>query len=264
MTRALITGCSSGFGRATAVELKKRGFEVVATARRPETLDGLDVDERLALDVTNDASVADAVRAAGVIDVLVNNAGIGVDGPVELTPLPEIRRMFETNFFGAVRMIQAVLPQMRARNSGTIVNVSSVSGKVAAPLGGFYAASKFALEAISEALHYEAGHFGIRAVVIEPGFFRTNIFDSAVNYGIDGPPYDELQELTDRMAVQLGRDAAPGPEVVAGAIADAIESPSTALRVPVGADAEMVLQARASMDDATFESTMRQVLNIDW
>src|SRR6266571_2961872 len=91
MTRALITGCSTGFGRATAVELKKRGFEVVATARRPETLEGLDVDERLTLDVTDDASVADAVRAAGIVDVLVNNAGIGVDGPIELAPLPEVR-----------------------------------------------------------------------------------------------------------------------------------------------------------------------------
>jgi NADP-dependent 3-hydroxy acid dehydrogenase YdfG len=148
MSRVLITGCSSGFGRATAIELKKRGFDVVATARRPETLDDLDVDGRLALDVTDDASVAAAVRAAGDIDALVNNAGIGVSGPVELVPLGEVRRLFETNFFGVVRMIQAVLPQMRARRSGTIVNVSSVSGKVAAPLSGFYAASKFALEAV--------------------------------------------------------------------------------------------------------------------
>src|SRR5271166_5800223 len=113
MARVLITGCSSGFGRATAVELKKRGFEVVATARRPATLEDLDVDVRLALDVTDDASVAAAVSAAGVIDVLVNNAGIGVNGPVELVPLTEVRRLFETNFFGALRLMQAVLPQMR-------------------------------------------------------------------------------------------------------------------------------------------------------
>lgn len=264
MTRALVTGCSTGFGRATAVELKKRGFEVVATARRPETLDDLDADARLALDVTDDGSVAAALAAAGEIDVLVNNAGVGVSGPVELVPLTEVRRVFETNFFGAVRMMQAVLPQMRARSGGTIVNVSSVSGKVSAPLGAFYSASKFALEAVSEALHIEAAHFGIRTVIIEPGYFKTAIADSSVAYGVDRPPYDELAEITARMSVQLGRDDAPGPEVVAVAIADAIESPNALPRVPVGADAEMVLGARASMDDVTFEATMRQVLNLDW
>jgi NAD(P)-dependent dehydrogenase (short-subunit alcohol dehydrogenase family) len=263
MSRVLVTGCSSGFGRATAVELKKRGFEVVATARRPETLEDLDVDERLSLDVTDDASVAAAVAAAGDIDALVNNAGIGVSGPVELVPLLEIRRLFETNFFGVVRMIQAVAPQMRARGSGTIVNVSSVSGKVAAPLSGFYAASKFALEAVSEALYFEMGHFGIRTVIIEPGYFRTNMSESGVRYGVDSPPYDELAEMTERMTEALGRSVAPGPEVVALAIADAIESPA-AVRVPVGTDAEMVLGARASMDDLTFETTMRQVLKVDW
>jgi NADP-dependent 3-hydroxy acid dehydrogenase YdfG len=264
MARALITGCSSGFGRATAVELKKRGFEVVATARRTETLEDLDVDARLALDVTDDASVAAAVSGAGVIEALVNNAGIGVSGPVELVPLAEVRRLLETNFFGAVRMMQAVLPQMRARGAGVIVNVSSISGKVAAPLSGFYAASKFALEAVSEAMYFEMGHFGIRTVVIEPGYFQTNISDSGVRYGVDGPPYRELANAMEQMTAALGRGEAPGPEVVALAIADAIEKPDAALRIPVGTDAEMVLGARASMDDATIEATMRQVLKLDW
>ena len=111
MARALITGCSTGFGRASAFELKKRGFEVVATARRPEVLEDLDVDLRLPLDVTDDASVTAAVAVAGTIDVLVNNAGISVSGPVELVPMAEVRRLFETNFFGALRMMQAVLPR---------------------------------------------------------------------------------------------------------------------------------------------------------
>jgi NAD(P)-dependent dehydrogenase (short-subunit alcohol dehydrogenase family) len=263
MSRVLITGCSTGFGRASAVELKKRGFEVVATARRPEVLDGLDVDARVALDVTDDASVASALAAAGPVDVLVNNAGISVSGPVELVPLDEVRRLFETNFFGAVRMMQAVLPQMRSRGSGTIVNVSSVSGKVAAPLSGFYAASKFALEAVSEAMYFEMGHFGIRTVLIEPGYFKTSISDSGIRYGVDDAPFKELAEATDKMTETLGRGEAPGPEVVAMAIADAIETPG-AVRVPVGTDAEMVLGARATMDDATFEATMRQVLQVDW
>jgi NAD(P)-dependent dehydrogenase (short-subunit alcohol dehydrogenase family) len=263
MGRVLITGCSTGFGRATAIELKKRGFEVVATARRPETLDDLDVDGRLTLDVTDDASVAAAVDRAGIIDVLVNNAGISVSGPVELVPLVEVRRLFETNVFGALRMMQAVLPQMRARGTGTIVNVSSVSGKVAAPLSGSYAASKFALEALSEAMHVEMEHFGVRTIVIEPGYFKTEISQSGIAYGVDGPPYDELAEKTGAMTAALGRDAAPGPEVVAVAIADAVESPGP-WRVPVGKDAEMVLGARATMDDASFETAMREVLRFDW
>ncbi|HXQ90314.1 MAG TPA: SDR family oxidoreductase [Acidimicrobiales bacterium] len=264
MARALITGCSTGFGRATAVELKQRGYEVVATARRRETITGLDADAHLALDVTNDASVRAAVDAAGTIDVLVNNAGIEIGGPVELVPLAEVRRLFETNVFGPVRLMQAVLPQMRARRKGTIVNLSSVSGRVAAPLSAFYAASKFALEALSEALHVEAGHFGIRTIVIEPGFFKTNLGESNVDFGVDGAPYDELHMIMQKLSAQLGRDAAPGPEVVAGAIADALESPDGPWRVPVGTDAEMVLGARSTLDDASFEKAMREVLNLDW
>jgi NAD(P)-dependent dehydrogenase (short-subunit alcohol dehydrogenase family) len=214
--------------------------------------------------VTDDASVAAAVAAAGPLDALVNNAGIGVGGPVERVPITEVRRLFETNVFGPLRMMQAVIPQMRARGRGTIVNVSSVSGKVAAPLSGFYAASKFALEAMSEALHFEAEHFGIHTVLIEPGFFKTNISVSGVDHGVDTPPYDELRGLVDQMTAMLGRDAAPGPEVVAGTIADAIEADAPALRIPVGDDAEMVMAARAQMDDAAFEAAMRATLGIEW
>ena len=264
MARALVTGCSTGFGRATVVELKKRGYEVVATARRPEAIADLDADAHVALDVTDDASVRSAVAAAGDIDVLVNNAGIGIGGPVELVPMAEVRRVFETNVFGPLRMMQAVLPHMRARGAGTVVNVSSVSGRVSAPLQGFYAASKFALEAMSEALHIEAGHFGIRTIVIEPGFFKTNISESHLDYGIDTAPYDELHATMEKLSAELGRDAAPGPEVVAVAIADALESPGSPWRVPVGTDADMVIGARAALDDAAFEKAMREVLKLDW
>ncbi len=117
---------------------------------------------------------------------------------------------------------------------------------------------------MSESLHIEAGHFGIRTVVIEPGYFRTNLSESHHDYGVDAPPYDELEAIMGRVEAELGRDAAPGPDVVARAIADAIESPGPAWRVPVGVDAEMVLGARATMDDATFEKAMREVLNLDW
>jgi NAD(P)-dependent dehydrogenase (short-subunit alcohol dehydrogenase family) len=161
-------------------------------------------------------------------------------------------------------MAQAVLPQMRARRHGTIVNVSSVNGRVAQPLSGFYAATKFALEAMSEALHFEAGHFGIRTVVVQPGYFKTNLRESRRDFGVDSPPYDELGTITMQMADRLGRGDAPGPEVVGRAIADAIESDAPALRIPVGEMAEMVLSARGSMDDASFEAAMRAMLELDW
>lgn len=262
--RVLITGCSTGIGRAAAGELTRRGHAVVATARRPETLGDLDAAARLALDVDDDASVAAALAEAGPLDALVNNAGWGVNGPVEKVPLADVRRMFETNFFGAVRMIQAVLPAMRERGAGVIVNVSSVAGRVAGPLGGFYAASKFALEAVSEALHLEAGHFGIRVSIIEPGFFDTGFRGNSTRHGTDAPPYDELDRLWTGTDAKLVGGDRPGPEAVAVAIADAVEGADTALRRPVGKDAELVTGARRRMDDAEFEAAMRKMLDIDW
>jgi NAD(P)-dependent dehydrogenase (short-subunit alcohol dehydrogenase family) len=265
MARVLITGCSTGFGRATAVELTKRGHEVLATARRPETLDDLDCTDRLPLDVDDDASVADAVSSAGRVDALVNNAGFGITGPIEHVPLPELRRLFETNVVGAVRMIQAVLPQMRERGSGTIVNVTSLAGLVTPPLGGAYSATKRALEAISEALHYEVGHFGIRVALIEPGFFETEFQGKEPRFGLDGPPYDELDRQWAVAFEKLrGGEPASGPEPVAQVIADAVEGTEQKLRWPVGADADMVLAARNSMDDETFEATMRGALDLTW
>jgi NAD(P)-dependent dehydrogenase (short-subunit alcohol dehydrogenase family) len=267
MSRALVTGCSTGIGRATAVELTKRGFDVVATARRPETLKDLDVAATLALDVDSDESVAAALAAAGSIDVLVNNAGFGVVGPVETVPLAEVRRMFETNVFGVIRMIQGVLPQMRARGAGTIVNVTSLAGRVAPPLDGFYSATKFGVEGLTEALHYEVGHFGIRVVLIEPGVIETQFGDNISGHGLTEPPYDELVTQWEAARGNLpggGDGDAPGPELVAAAIADAIEAKEHVLRHPVGADAELVTAVRKDLDDATFEATMRETLGLTW
>lgn len=264
--RVLITGCSSGFGWGTAAELTKRGHEVIATARRPQVLDDLDVAQRLALDVDSDASVAAAVAAAGRIDALVNNAGFGVIGPVERLPIDEGKRMFETNFFGALRMIQAVLPQMRERSDGTIINVTSVAGRVAPPLDGMYGASKFALEGLTEALKLEVGHFGIKVALVEPGFFETTFSDNARRFGTDSAPYDELEVAWDKAMSRLrgGAETGAGPQAVVSTIADLVESDAPALRNPVGDDARMVLGARAAMDDATFEATMRETLELDW
>jgi NAD(P)-dependent dehydrogenase (short-subunit alcohol dehydrogenase family) len=265
MARILITGCSTGFGRATAVELTKRGHEVLATARRPEAIEDLDVAEKLRLDVDDDASVANAVKAAGRIDVLVNNAGFGITGPIEHVPLPEFQRMFETNVLGAVRMIQAVLPSMRERGSGTIVNVTSLAGLVTPPTGGAYSATKHALEAVSEALHYEVGHFGIRVALVEPGYFETDFQAKEPRFGLDEAPYDELDRQWQTAFGKLQGDGpAPGAEPVAQVIADAVEGTEPKLRWPVGADAEMVLSARTTMDDETFEATMRGALDLTW
>ncbi len=264
MPRALITGCSTGIGRATAVELTKHGYEVVATARRPESIEDLDVAGKLALDVDDDASVARAVAEAGEIDVLVNNAGFGIHGPVEKMPLDTIRRLFETNVFGVIRTVQAFAPQMRGRGRGAIVNVSSVSGRVSAPLGGFYSATKYAVEALSEALHYELGHFGVRVVIIEPGIIETRFDTNRVITNCDEPPYDELDEQWHASREKLQQGPAPGPELVAQTIAEALTTGEPKLRWPVGADADLVLEVRNSSTDEEFEAAMRAALGLTW
>ena len=264
MTRALITGCSTGIGRATAVELTKRGYEVFATARRPEVLDDLDVAERLALDVTSDASIKAAVAAAGEIDVLVNNAGIGVGGPVESVPLDRAQAMFETNVWGPARMVQAVAPGMRTRNRGAIVNVTSLAGRAVGPLNGYYAASKWALEALTEAMYIELAHWGIKVIAIEPGFIATPMLEKDESYGTDTPPYDELGRIWEGATATLSGGDPPGPELVAAAIADALEQEEPVLRHPVGADAEMVVAARESMSYEQFITSMRELLGLDW
>ena len=175
----LITGCSSGIGRAAAISLNDAGFPVYATARNSEAL--ADLAGRgihtLALDVTDETSMTRAVAAVedaeGWTGVLINNAGYGLYGPVEQQPMSEVRRQFETNVFGPVRLIQLVLPGMRGRGRGRILNVSSMGGRATLPGGAFYHASKYAIEAISDALRMEVAEFGIDVVLIEPGPVNT-------------------------------------------------------------------------------------------
>ncbi|HVM53316.1 MAG TPA: SDR family oxidoreductase [Acidimicrobiales bacterium] len=263
--RILITGCSTGIGRATAVGLTERGHEVIATARRPESIADLEVAERLSLDVDDDASIRGAIAAAGEVDVLVNNAGFEIRGPGELMPVSEVKAMFETNVFGALRMMQGVIPQMRERGKGVIVNVSSVAGRVSQPYGSFYSASKFALEAITEGMHYELGHFGIRLHLIEPGVIETAFRSNIRHYNEDSPVYAGLTEqwegATDRLS---GDGPKPGPDLVAGVIAEVIDDDDAVLRHPVGEDAKLVISTRDSMPFEQFESTMRAVLQLDW
>ena len=261
--RILITGAGRAIGAATATELTRAGHVVVATARDPKPLDDLDVAVRLPLDVTAAHSVAAALDAAGELDAVVNNAALNGKGPLESFPIDHLEAMFATNAFGALRLVQPLLPAWRARGSGVIVNVSSIQGRVATPLDGAYSATKYALESFSETLHYELGHFGIRVVIVEPGYTAPGMKPAGRTLG--DPAYTQLWEEwehTDR--VVTGPSGRPGPDVVAAAIRRALEDPDTPLRVPVGEDAAMVLGARSSMDDATFETTMRAVLGATW
>src|SRR5262249_12996974 len=171
--RVLITGAARGIGMATAQVLAKRGHSVVATDI--SALSGLEGIQAHVLDVTSDDSVAQCLKEVGPLDAIVNNAAILGPGPVERYPLDRFRRIFETNTLGALRAIEAVLPAGRMRGWGVIVNVSSVNGRVSSPLVAPYSASKFALEALTESLHLEVGHFGIRCVLIEPGAIATGI-----------------------------------------------------------------------------------------
>ena len=173
--RILVTGAGSGVGRATAALLAGRGHEVIATARDRATLDELEVATRLHLDVADATSVDEVHRELGWVDALVNNAAISFRGPIEHVAVEHVREMFETNVLGPVRLIQAFVPGMRERRSGVVVNISSVAGHVAQPLSGYYAATKHALEAISEALYVELAHFGVRVVVVEPGFIAPGM-----------------------------------------------------------------------------------------
>jgi NAD(P)-dependent dehydrogenase (short-subunit alcohol dehydrogenase family) len=261
--RILITGAARAIGAATAAELTRAGHEVVATARDVRLLDELDVALRLPLDVTDAASVAAALDEAGDLDAVVNNAARNAKGPLESFPLAEMEALFATNAFGALRVLQPLLPRWRARGSGVVVNVSSIQGRVATPLDGAYSASKYALESISETLHYELGHFGIRVVIVEPGYIAPGM--KAATYHDADPAYDPLwAQWADTDKAVTGPAGRPGPEVVAAAIRSAVEDPATPLRVPVGDDAAMVLGARSAMDDAAFEAAMRAVLDAEW
>jgi NAD(P)-dependent dehydrogenase (short-subunit alcohol dehydrogenase family) len=259
--RVLITGAARGIGMATAQVLAKRGHSVVATDLSP--LSGSEGIQAHVLDVTSDDSVAQCLEEVGPLDAIVNSAGISGGGPVEGYPLDRIRQMFETNTLGALRIIQAVLPAWRKRGSGVIVNVSSVNGRVSSPLRAAYSASKFALEALTESLHLEVRHFGIRCVLIEPGNTAPGMKASEPHKG--PADYAGLWEQWAGADTKMtGPSGRTGPEVVALAIAGAIEDPATPFRVPVGPDAEIILGLRRSLDDQAFEADMRKAVGLTW
>jgi NAD(P)-dependent dehydrogenase (short-subunit alcohol dehydrogenase family) len=251
MQRALVTGASRGIGRALVAELAGRGLEVIATARRADDLAGLPAAARLALDVTSDASVAAAAEAAGRVDVLVNNAGVSVGAPVEDTPAGVALAMFDTNVVGPLRLIKAVLPGMRQRGSGTVVNVSSVGGQAAFPLNGANAASKHALEALSETLAMEVRRFGVRVLIVQLGGVATGMYEKQERYF--SPPYADLDRAQqDAYQDHRARQVDLTAEQAARGIADAIADAGSPLRVPIGQDAAGIIAARAHLDDTAW------------
>jgi NAD(P)-dependent dehydrogenase (short-subunit alcohol dehydrogenase family) len=257
--RILVTGASRGIGRAVARELARRGHQVVATAREPATLQDLPVTARLPLDVTRDDSVRAAAEAAGAIDVLVNNAGDISLAPVESVPLEEVQRLYELNVFGALRVVQAFAPGMRERRAGTIVNMSSMLGRIGVPLAGVYASTKWALEGLSESLRLELAHFGVDVVLVEPGAVSSGALDRPRAFFDADDPY--LPLASER---RLSASRMSTPEAVAQVVAQAIESPRKAFRWRVGPDANLLLAARAQLDDVLFEGALRSALKLNW
>lgn len=228
----LITGCSTGIGRDLAQRLTQSGYSVAATARKVETLDDLQAGLKLPLDVTRpdsiNAAVENVLQQFGRIDVLVNNAGYALRGAVEELPDDQVQKMFDVNVHGVMRMVRAVVPHMRRQKSGRIVNISSIAGKLATPANGTYSATKFALEALSDALRIELAPFGIDVVLIEPGSIKTRFAHTAQTLAQEilcnpASPYQTLYQQSDRFAAGM-RQNETGPDAVSRVIQQAIEA----------------------------------------
>ena len=279
----LVTGCSSGIGKAAALALAQSGRTVYATARRPETLADLASAgcRTLALDVTDEEAMAAAVkeveREHGAVGVLVNNAGYGEYGPIEQVPLDRVRRQFETNVFGLARLTQLVLPGMRAAGSGRVVNVSSMGGRLVFAGGGYYHASKYAVEAISDALRVEVRPFGIRVVVVEPGLIRTQFAATASDTlsstrdtsaasaaeaegAEEAGPYAALERgVREGMAQSYrSRFAAAPPEAVARTITRVVTTDRPRTRYVVTPAAKALVTFRRLAPDAVWDSFVRR------
>jgi len=270
----LITGCSTGIGRATALRLAGSGWKVYATARRPETIADLAQAgaRTLALDVTDEASMSAAVAAVeeaeGAVGVLINNAGYSQGGAVETVPIDSARRQFETNVFGLVRLTQLALPKMREQRWGKVVNLSSMGGRLTFPGGGWYHATKHAVEALSDALRFEVKGFGIDVIVIEPGLITTEFGEAAasamadVSSSVDEGPYAAFNAAVG--AITKGAYEGPmrrlggGPDTVAKAIERAITARHPPARVTITPSAKILLATRKLLSDRAWDAAMRR------
>lgn len=266
----LITGASTGIGRASALHFQQAGWNVIASMRTPAQESQLTALENVLvtrLDVTDAASIESAVSAGlarfGRIDALLNNAGYGAYGPLEATPMDKVRRQFEVNVMGLLATTQAVLPYMRRQKSGVILNVSSIGGRITFPLGTLYHGTKFAVEGLSESLHFELLPLGVRVKLIEPGMVRTDFAGRSFDFSND-PGLTEYQPTVQALWSAMGpmAEAAASPESVAQVIFDAATDGADRLRYEAGVDAQQLLAARRATDDAGFLGHMRAQFGI--
>lgn len=261
----LITGTSSGLGRAVAKLFQRKGWNVIATMRNPATETELTTLERVLvtrLDVVDPSSIDQAVAAGiarfGAIDVLVNNAGFGAFGPLEAASMETIRRQFEVNLFGVVQTMQAILPHFRAQHAGTILNVTSTSGRMTLPFGSLYHGSKYAVEGLTEALQYELAPLGIRVKLVEPGAIKTDFAGRSMAFSNE-PSLVEYQPLLESAMGAYGQlmGESSEPEQIAEVIYAAATDEQDTLRYVAGADAVQMLAARAASSDEAYFASVR-------
>lgn len=272
---AVVTGSSRGIGHEISLTLARNSFFTYATMRnlqKGENIKSLVEKEHLPLkieqlDVTDESSIKNAINSitseAGRIDVLVNNAGYGLGGAFEDLAIDEIRAQYETNLFGLIRTTQAVLPIMRRQKSGTIVNISSGAGRLGYPGGSAYVSSKFAVEGLSESMSYELEPFGIKVVLVEPGFIKTNFGQAMVIAKKSQDPNSQYGQRMQQMAASSSRmiqNASPA-ELVAKAVLDAVISKNPNLRYLVGKDVEEWVKSKNSMTDIEFHNMMMKTMS---
>lgn len=260
----LVTGASSGIGAAIAARLVRDGHTVFGTSRKMSGSAGGSGVEMMALDVCSDESVRACVdsllRKTGRIDVLINNAGYLLAGAIEEITIEQAKAQFETNFFGIVRMVKAVLPAMRTQRSGLILNMSSLAGRVPAPFWGFYNASKFAVEGYTESLMIELKPLGIRVSMVEPGAIKTPFYAQAAPPAM--PEYSPWRERA-FAGTKRFEEKAPGPETVATAVSKIVASPSPRLRYPVTLEGRMLPFLRRLLPGSVFEAAERVTFHLD-
>jgi len=261
----LITGASSGVGQSTARLLAQRGDKVFGTSRNPTSAEPMAAVEMLPLDVRSDASVQACVQAVvnrgGRLDVLINNAGYELAGALEETSSEEARAQFETNFFGVVRMVDAVLPLMRRQKRGRIINVSSLSGLSAIPFLGIYSASKFALEGYTEALRHEVKPFNIHVSLTEAGFLKTPMMTHRQLAASRIAEYDHWRQRA-LDAIRAQEEKGPGPEAVAETLLEIVSSKTPRLRYLIGGQARSVARLRRFVPAGLYESGVRRTFSI--
>jgi len=260
---ALVTGASSGMGHAFAIQLHEAGFLVYGVARRADRMNDLHARgiKTIAMDITDDESTSEGVRQilteTDRIDVLVNNAGYGSYGAVEDVPLEEARRQFEVNVLGAARLVQLVLPSMRSRKSGTIINITSMGGKIYTPFGAWYHATKFAFEAFSDCLRLETKPFGINVVIIEPGAIRTEFngiaADNLIETSGKGAYADKAAKVAKAARAENTATSSP-PELVARTVVKAATARRPRTRYAVGFGAKPLIFARSILSDRAYDA----------